>query len=96
MQRTNLASLLVELRNRDLTDNRLSTEDKRSRQLYLTAKGKRLLEKLEKTVHRYETDIAKAIDPQRVGVLQLVAEWLEKTQDSRSRTHKLVPFSAWL
>lgn len=78
LQRTNFAPLLMDLRQRGLAESRAGTEDKRTRLLYLTAKGEKLLGKLEDLATAYEHGMAREIDPEQSGWLGHLAEWLEQ------------------
>jgi DNA-binding MarR family transcriptional regulator len=78
LQRTNFAPMLMELRNRGLAESRAGTEDKRTRCLFLTPRGETLLERLEGEAAAYETKMAEAIDPNGLGLLDGLANWLTK------------------
>ncbi len=76
LQRTNFAPLLMDLRGRGLAESRSGTEDKRTRLLFLTAKGEKLLAKLEEVATGYEHSMAREIDPEQRGWLTHLAGWL--------------------
>jgi DNA-binding MarR family transcriptional regulator len=74
LERTSVAEVLPRLRRRGLLERRRSAADRRTKLVYLTPKGRRLLKKMSSAVKRaHDRTIDKLPKPQRdLFLLQLV------------------------
>jgi len=76
IERARLVRLLDELERRGLTARLPSTRDRRSHALFVTAEGRRALERIEVLVARHEAHVAERLGPaQRKTLLKLLKDF---------------------